>query len=85
MGGGATSPLWCQMKADLTGKRIVTLKNKETACLGSAIFAGVGAGVYESVAAACAKTVATDKVYEPSGADYSKCYENFLKAEGKIL
>lgn len=85
MGGGASSPLWCQIKADLTGKRIVTLKNKETACLGSAIFAGVGAGIYESVAAACEKTVATDRIYSPQGVDYTRCYENYLKAEGKIL
>jgi len=44
MGGGATSPLWCQIKSDMTGKKLVTLKNKETACLGGAILAGVGTG-----------------------------------------
>lgn len=85
MGGGATSPLWCQIKADMTSRRIVTLKNKETACLGSAILAGVGAGIFDSVRSACEKTVALDKVYSPAGADYEKCYENFKKAEEKIL
>ena len=35
MGGGANSSLWCQMKADMTGKTMVTLENNETACLGS--------------------------------------------------
>ena len=53
MGGGAQSPLWCQIKADMTGKTFVTLKNDETACLGSAILAGVATGVFESVEAAC--------------------------------
>lgn len=67
MGGGASSPLWCQIKADLTGKRIVTLKNKESACLGSAILAGVGIGIYPSVKFACEKLVWTDKVYEQIG------------------
>lgn len=76
MGGGANSPLWCNMKADITGKRLVTLKLKETACLGSAILAGVGAGVFESVEKACEK-IKTDKVYTPNGNDYSKVYENF--------
>ena len=63
MGGGANSPLWCQMKADMTGKRLVTLKNKETACLGSAILAGVGIGAFESVEAA-AKAIELDRVFE---------------------
>ncbi len=78
MGGGAKSPLWCSMKTNLTGKKLVTLKNKETACLGSAILAGVGAGAFTSVAEATEK-IATDKVYLPTGEDYSKVYENFKR------
>lgn len=78
MGGGANSPLWCSIKADMTGKRLVTLKNKETACLGSAILAGVGAGVFESVAAACDK-IETNLEYVPAGVDYSEVYANFEK------
>lgn len=78
MGGGAKSPLWCNMKANITGKKLVTLRNKETACLGSAILAGVGAGAFASVDAAC-KKIATDKVYLPTGEDYSAVYENFKK------
>lgn len=78
MGGGAKSPLWCSMKTNLTGKKLVTLKNKETACLGSAILAGVGAGEFSSVEEAC-KKIATDKVYLPTGEDYSAVYESFKK------
>ncbi len=78
MGGGAKSPLWCYMKADITGKRLVTLKNKETACLGSAIFAGVGGGAFASVEEAVTR-IATDKEYLPTGADYSGVYEAFCK------
>ncbi len=78
MGGGAKSPLWCNMKADITKKRLITLKNKETACLGAAILAGVGAGAFASVKDAC-KMIETDKVYTPQGNDYSKVYENFEK------
>lgn len=78
MGGGAMSSLWCRIKADITGKRLVTLKKGETACLGSAILAGAGAGVFENVESACSK-IATDKVYEPSGADYKNAYEEFKK------
>ena len=78
MGGGAKSPLWCNMKADITGKRLLTLKNKETACLGAAILAGVGAGEFASVKDAC-RMIETDKVYTPQGNDYSEVYNNFVK------
>ncbi len=77
MGGGANSPLWCQMKADMTGKRLVTLKNKETACLGSAILAGVGIGAFSSVKEA-AKMIELNRIYEPSDTDYTECYERYL-------
>ncbi len=83
MGGGANSPLWCQMKADMTGKRLVTLKNKETACLGSAILAGVGVGAFESVEAA-AEMIKLGRVYESCGTDYSECFERY-QGYDKIL
>ncbi len=76
MGGGATSPLWCQMKADMTGRRLVTLKNTETACLGSAILAGVGTGVFPSVKAACER-IAVGREFAPTDTDYTACYERF--------
>lgn len=85
MGGGALSPLWCQIKADLTGKKIVTLKNSEAACLGSAILAGVGIGVYPCVEAACERLVQTDKVYEPGAVDYTDAYKRFCDLEAKIV
>ncbi|MBE6580958.1 MAG: hypothetical protein E7650_04990 [Ruminococcaceae bacterium] len=83
MGGGANSPLWCQMKADLTGKRLITLKNKETACLGSAILAAVGVGAFASVEEAT-QLLKTDLIYQSSGADYTACYEKYLACD-KLL
>lgn len=85
MGGGAQSPLWCQIKADMTGKTFITLKNEETACLGSAILAGVATGVFESVEAACEIAVEPNKVYRPSGVDYSECYRRYCEVDDKIL
>ena len=83
MGGGANSPLWCQMKADMTGKKLVTLKNKETACLGSAILAGVGVGAFESVEKA-AEMIQLGRVYESKGTDYTECFERYQSYD-KIL
>lgn len=78
MGGGAKSPLWNQIKADMTGKTLTTLKNKETACLGSAILAGVGCGYFSSVEDACAM-IETDQSFTPSGTDYTEVYANYNK------
>lgn len=83
MGGGAQSPLWCRIKADMTGKKIVTLKNEETACLGSAILAGVALGIFESVESACQKAVSLNKTYLPGNTDYTECYRRFCELEDK--
>ena len=85
MGGGASSPLWCQIKADMTAKRIAVLENNETACLGSAILAGVGAGIFADAGETCKKIVQIKKTYTPSGEDYTECYRNFCAAEEQIL
>ncbi|MBQ9782434.1 MAG: carbohydrate kinase, partial [Clostridia bacterium] len=80
MGGGANSGLWCQMKADLTKKTLVTLENNETACLGGAILAGVGIGLFKDVESV-SSLIKIKKTFVPSGVDYSKCYENYLNAD----
>ena len=85
MGGGAQSPIWCQIKADMTRKNIAILENNETACLGSAILAGVGVGIYSDVKSVCESLVKIKKVYTPGDTDYTECYNNFCEMENKIL
>ena len=65
VGGGARSSVWLQLKADLTGKRVVRTDVTEAVCLGAAMLAGVGVGVYSSPAAAVAATVKLSDIYEP--------------------
>ncbi len=76
-GGGAASPLWASIKADVTGKVLKTLSESETACLGTALAAAVGIGDFISIKEAVDTIVKTKKVYNPSGFDYSKAYENY--------
>lgn len=45
IGGGAKSPLFNQIKADVMGASVTTFEMGETALLGSAVIAGVGAGL----------------------------------------
>jgi xylulokinase len=48
-GGGAQSPFWRQMLADVFDKRVVTLQTQEGSAYGAALLALVGTGVYASV------------------------------------
>jgi xylulokinase len=64
-GGGAYSDLWSQIKADIYGKKVVTFETSEGGILGSAILAGVGAGVYEDAASGAARCLRVAKEFEP--------------------
>ncbi len=48
-GGGARSPFWRQMLADVFAKRVVTLETQEGSAYGAALLALVGTGEYASV------------------------------------
>jgi xylulokinase len=65
VGGGAKSPLWLQIKADILGMPVNTLKIREAACLGAAILAGAAAGVYRSVGEGVAATVKPQETFTP--------------------
>jgi xylulokinase len=56
-GGGALSPLWRQILADVFDAEIATVNVTEGAAYGAALLAAVGAGVYGSVAEACQAVV----------------------------
>jgi xylulokinase len=52
-GGGARSPLWRQIQADVYGHEVEMVEAEEGAAYGAAILAGVGAKMWGSVDAAC--------------------------------
>jgi xylulokinase len=56
-GGGARSSLWRQIQADVYGHEVEIVEAEEGAAYGAAILAGVGAGLWPSVDAACAANV----------------------------
>jgi xylulokinase len=64
-GGGAYSHLWSQIKADIYQKKVVTFETSEGGILGSAILAGVGAGVYADPASGVEDCLRVDKEFEP--------------------
>ncbi|HLK61048.1 MAG TPA: FGGY-family carbohydrate kinase, partial [Chthonomonadaceae bacterium] len=70
-GGGARSPLWRQIQADVTGHTHVTINVDEGPALGVALLAGVGTGVYPSVAEACRATIQVQNATEPDAANHA--------------
>ncbi len=82
MGGAANSRLWTQIKADITGKRIVVPSSDTATALGAAILAGVGIGVYTDFEDAVSKTVRIKREHLPNPANfeiYEKGYQTYLK------
>jgi xylulokinase len=64
-GGGAKSPLWRQILANVMGNEMVTVNTTEGAAFGAALLAGVGAGVWSSVPQACRATIRVVSQTEP--------------------
>jgi xylulokinase len=56
-GGGSRSPVWRQILADVLGVELVTVNTTEGAAYGAALLAGVGAGIWPDVEAACRATI----------------------------
>ncbi|MGA8200233.1 MAG: FGGY-family carbohydrate kinase, partial [Candidatus Sulfotelmatobacter sp.] len=56
-GGGARSPLWRKIQADIYGQPVETVAAEEGAAYGAAILAGVGAKTWSSVDQACQSVV----------------------------
>ncbi|MHC4444711.1 MAG: FGGY-family carbohydrate kinase [Planctomycetota bacterium] len=78
VGGGARSPLWLQLKADICQVPLRVPKVTEAACLGAALLAGVAAGKYTDLATAVKKTVHLERAIEPdrkSAHNYDQRYK----------
>jgi xylulokinase len=83
-GGGARSPLWRQILADVLNVELVTVNTTEGAAYGAALLAGVGVGAWSDVDTACEVCIAltgsttpqADHVahYEPIYAQYRQLY-----------
>jgi xylulokinase len=78
-GGGARSPLWCQLQADVYGVPIHRTTADEGPAHGAALLSGVAAGVYRDVAEACATVRLREEVTEPDP-ERTRIYEEYYGA-----
>ena len=75
-GGGAKSPLWRQILADVFDAELVTVNTMEGAAYGAAVLAAVGTGLFDSVAAACQQFIHVTECTGPGNetAAYNQAY-----------
>src|SRR5712692_1822170 len=67
-GGGARSPLWRQIQADVYGHAVEIVEAEEGAAYGAALLAGVGVGMWPTVDEACHAAVRVASRVNPNPA-----------------
>lgn len=77
-GGGARSPLWMQMKADLFLKPVTALETADAGTVGSAMLTAVAVGLFPSLEAAAEKLVRPLHTYTPNLASHER-YMNYFE------
>lgn len=87
LGGAAKSDFWLQIKSDVLNLPIDLPECSEAACLGAAILAGIGAGVYRNMNEAVKITAKIKKRFTPRPENvplYEKIYQNYLNLYRKL-
>lgn len=86
-GGGAKSPLWCSIMANVLNIEIATLEKEEGPSFGAAILAMVGCGEYKNVKEAADAFVKIKEIYIPDkeiAEKYDRKYKIFAQMYGKV-
>jgi len=87
-GGAAKGTLWPQIVADVLGLPVRVPAVKESTALGAAIYAGVGAGLYDDAGAAAERLVRFERTFEPDAAAaqaYGEIYGRWLELYRRSL
>lgn len=79
-GGGANSRVWMQMKADILGLPVTSLRVSEAGTTGSAMLVGLNAGIFQSLQEAAAVMIAEKETFIPrpeATALYDACFQKY--------
>ncbi|HEV2295444.1 MAG TPA: xylulokinase [Tepidisphaeraceae bacterium] len=86
-GGGARSPFWRQLQADIYQQPIVLTNATEGPAYGVALLAGVGTGVWKSVEEACKSSIKQTQKVSPNkkaAAVYERHYRVYQNLYGDL-
>ena len=86
-GGASKSALWCQMVADIANLPVRIPEVADLACVGAAIMAGTGCGIYPNVEEGYKRLAVRERVIYPdpaNAAKYAPLYKAY-KAQADLL
>jgi xylulokinase len=93
-GGGAKSPLWKQILADVFGQKACTINAEQGPAYGVALLAAVGDGAYKNIEEACKATIhvvdkvppqkASQKKYDAAFPVYQQLYQSLRQSFAEI-
>jgi xylulokinase len=83
LGGGARSPLWCQIIANVLGRTVTRAREQESTALGAGIHAAAAVGLYKDTNEAADAMTGTEKTFEPDPASHAR-YADIFEAYRSI-
>lgn len=86
-GGGAKSDVWCQIRADVLGRRIDRVETTDSGLLGAALLAAIGCGFYRDIATAADAMVAVERSFEPDrrrASHYDEVFGKYVDLYGRL-
>ena len=87
-GGGSKSPLWRQLLADISGLPVRIPEVADMACVGAAVLAGTGCGLFPDLDTGCRTLAVEEKVILPDPARtavYRPLYEQYKRCAQALL
>jgi xylulokinase len=82
-GGLSRLPLWCQVRADVTGRKVLLPEQEDADLVGNACVGFLGLGEFETLSSAVDGMVRFQKIFLPNPANadtYDEMYEVFRRA-----
>jgi xylulokinase len=83
LGGGARSPLWCQIIANVLGRSVKLAREQESTALGAGIHAAAACGIHEGIREAADAMTGVEKIFDPDAAAHER-YAGIFEAYRNI-
>lgn len=86
-GGASKSPLWCRLTADIAGLPVRIPEVADLACVGAAILAGVGCGLYRDAGEGYRRLAVRERVLQPDparAAAYRPLFAEYKRIAGTL-
>ncbi len=87
-GGGSKSQLWCQLVADISGLPVRIPEVADMACVGAAVLAGTGCGLFPDLETGCRTLAVREQTIQPDPARmalYKPLYEQYKRCAAALL